>query len=216
MPGLPASIDPDQQTAAADLLQASPGPVFETMEDITLAIEQNQMDFYSWQESGCCLPVGATQATLQGAFTSLQAGQVLIFKEFKGPLTGDQADADPTHRWAVRLTYASTTDHSGKQLVDPIKPAISLTNIEWNSADALPFPLCISSVSSEGLPISGVSVALGNVVPADQGIWTINESLGTVPPNPPPPVSGTAVIAPPCRVRRRRAPALNRSWPTVL
>ena len=36
VPGLPASIDPDQHTAAADCLQASPGPVFESMEDITL------------------------------------------------------------------------------------------------------------------------------------------------------------------------------------
>ena len=190
IPGLPASIDPNLQVAAADLLQASPGPVFESMEDIKLFVEQNQMAFYSWGQSGCCLPVGATQATLGDAYTSLQAGQVLIFEEVKGPLTGDLADADPTHRWAVRLTYASTTDHSGQPLVDPINPGVQLTNIEWNSEDALPFPLCISSMSSAGLPISGVSVAHGNVVAADQGVWTVEESLGTVPPEPPAPVSG--------------------------
>jgi hypothetical protein len=190
IPGLPASIDPNLQVAAADLLQASPGPVFESMEAITLFVEQNQMDFYSWGQSGCCLLVGATQATLQGAFTSLQAGQVLIFEEVRGPLTGDQADADPTHRWAVRLTYASTVDNSGKPLVDPVNPGVQLTNIEWNSDDALPIPLCISSIGSAGLPISGVSVARGNVVAADQGVWTVNESLGAVPPEPPAPVSG--------------------------
>ncbi len=190
IPGLAASIDPNLQVTAADVLQMSPGPIFESMEDITLFVEQNQMDFYSWGQSGCCLPVGATQATLDGVFPSLKAGQVLIFEEAKGPLTGDQADADPTHRWAVRLTYASTTNNSGKPLVDPVNPGVQLTNIEWNIDDALPFPLCISSMSSAGLPISGVSVAHGNVVAADQGVWTVKESLGTVPPNPPAPVSG--------------------------
>jgi hypothetical protein len=190
IPGLPASIDPNLQATAADLLQTSPGPVFESMEDITLVVEQNQMDFYSWGQSGCCLPVGATEATLDGAFPSLQAGQVLIFEEVKGPLTGDQADADPTHRWAVRLTYASTTDNSGKPLVDPVNPGVQLTKIEWATQDALPLPLCISSMSNAGQPVSGVSVAHGNVVAADQGVWTVNEPLGTVPPNPPAPVSG--------------------------
>jgi Baseplate J-like protein len=190
IPGLAASIDPNEQIYAASLLQASPGPVFESMEDITLYIEQNQMDFYTWADGGCCLPVGATQATLAGAFSSLQAGQVLIFQEMVGPLTGNQADADPSHRWAVRLTYASTNDLSGKPLIDPVNPQALLTNIAWNIEDALPFPLCISSVTSTGLPISGVSAALGNVVATDQGVWTVNESLGTVPPAPPAPVAG--------------------------
>ena len=107
-----------------------------------------------------------------------------------GPLTGNPADADPTHRWAVRLTYASTTDNSGNPLADPVNPGVQLTNIAWNSADALPFPLCISSVTSAGLPVSGVSVAHGNVIAADQGTWTTNESLGTVPNAPPAPVAG--------------------------
>jgi hypothetical protein len=190
IPGLPATIDPNLQSTAVDLLQTSPGPVFESMDDITLFVEQNGMDFYSWGQSGCCLPVGATEATLAGPFTSLQAGQVLIFEEVKGPLTGEQADADPAHRWAVRLTYASTTDHYGKPLVDPVNPGTQLTSIQWNTEDALPFPLCISSMSSAGLPVSGVSVARGNVVAADQGVWTTGEPLGAVPPQPPSPVSG--------------------------
>lgn len=190
IPGLAASIDPNEQIYAASLLQASPGPVFESMEDITVYTEQNQMDFYTWGDGECCLPAGATQATLTGSFTSLKAGQVLIFEEVKGPLTGNPADADPTHRWAVRLTSASTTDLSGNPLVDPVNPNVLLTSIAWNSEDALPFPLCISSVTSAGIPISGVSVAVGNVVAADQGVWTVDESLGTVPPAPLAPVAG--------------------------
>jgi hypothetical protein len=195
IPGIAASVDPYENVYAASLLAASPGPIFESMAPLTLYPEQNQMDFYTWGDGQCCLPVGATSATLTGAFpngaySSLAAGQVLIFEEVVGPLTGNPADADPTHRWAVRLTYASTTDNSGNPLADPVNPGVQLTNIAWNSADALPFPLCISSVTSAGLPVSGVSVAHGNVIAADQGTWTVNESLGTVPGAPPAPVAG--------------------------
>jgi hypothetical protein len=196
VPGLAPSVDPNLNVYAADQLQGSPGPIFESMEDATLFVEQNQMDFYTWGDGQCCLPVGTTQATLTGTFPNgeyqtLRAGQVLIFEEIAGPLTGNAADADPTHRWAVRLTYASVTDNSGNALVDPVDPEALLTNIAWSADDALPFPLCISSVTSEGVPISGVSVARGNVIAADQGVWTTNESLGIVPPAPPAPVAGT-------------------------
>jgi hypothetical protein len=195
IPGIAASVDPNENVYAASMLASSPGPIFESMAPLTLYPEQNQMDFYTWGDGQCCLPVGATSATLtgtfpNGAYSSLAAGQVLIFEEVVGPLTGNPADADPTHRWAVRLTYASTTDNSGNPLADPVNPGVQLTNIAWNSADALPFPLCISSVTSAGLPVSGVSVAHGNVIAADQGTWTVNESLGTVPGAPPAPVAG--------------------------
>lgn len=195
VPGLPPSIDPDTQVYLADQLEASSGPVFESMEEITLYIEQNEMQFYSWGDGGCCLPVGTTQATLTGqgllgAYKTLAAGQVLIFEEVIGPTTGDSADADPTHRWAVRLTYASTTDNLGNPLVDPVNPGAFLTNIQWQDEDALPFPLCISSISNDGQPISGVSVARGNVIAADQGVWTKDESLGVVSGAPPTPVAG--------------------------
>jgi len=191
VPGLKASVDPVADAYQASLLAAGSGPVFESMEDITIYAEQNQMGFYSWGDDNCCLPVGATQATLNGAYDSLAAGQVLILVEALGPLTGNPADADPTHRWAVRLTYASTNDQSGNPLIDPVNPAPQLTNIAWNNADALPFPLCITSVTSAGVPNAAVSVALGNVVPTDQGIWTENEPIGKVPLAPAAPVAGS-------------------------
>lgn len=190
VPGVPAAVDPNEQIYAADQLSASPGPVFESMEAVALYQEQNEMDFYTWGDGQCCLPAGATEATLAGAFTSLAAGQVLIFEEWLGPLTGNHADADPTHRWAVRLTYASTTDHSNQLLVDPVNPGQSLTSIAWSSDDALPFPLCLSSVTSAGVPTPGVSVAHGNVIATDQGVWTKDELLGTVPPKRRAPVAG--------------------------
>ena len=42
------------------------------------------------------------------------------------------------------------------------------------SDDAFPFPLCISSTTDAAhgsLPVFGVTVARGNVVPADHGVW---------------------------------------------
>ena len=183
VPGLGPSVDPD--SCAASQLLASPGPVFETMEDIVLHPEQNQMAFYNWGNAQCCLPAGATSATLTGALCSLKPGRVLIFEEVMGPLTGDPADADPTHRWAVRLTAATTTE-------DPVN-ATQLTNIWWAAADALPFPLCLSSVTDANhgsLPKTDVSVARGNIVAADQGVWTTGESLGVVPAAPIAPVTG--------------------------
>jgi hypothetical protein len=189
--GLPASVSPNSYQAAT--LEASPGPAFETLEPVTLHVEQNSMQFYTWENAQCCLPAGATQATLSLPYSSLKVGQVLIFEEAMGPLTGDPADADPTHRWAVRLTVATTNDQSGNPLVDPLNPGTSLTHIEWAAADALPFPLCLSSVTDNdhgSRPLTDVSVALGNVVAADQGVWTIGESLGVVPAPPIAPVTG--------------------------
>ena len=211
--GLPASVDPDRPAATA--LLASPGPVFETMEPITLYVKHNQMEFYTWEDAQCCLPAGATQATLAEAYNSLHAGQVLIFEEAMGPLTGDPADADPTHRWAVRLTVATTNNQSGQPLIDPLNPGVLLTHIEWDAADALPFPLCISSVTDANhgsQPLPAVSVALGNVVAADQGVWTTGESLGTVPSPPIAPVTGIGCN---CVTMPGASPDLPRYTPTL-
>ena len=211
--GLPASVNPNLPAAAT--LQESPGPVFETLEEATLSVEQNRMEFYTWEDAQCCLPAGATQATLTGAFSTLRAGQVLIFEEAMGPLTGDPADADPTHRWAVRLTVATTNNHSGQPLVDPVNPGIFLTHIEWAAADALPFPLCISSLTDANhgsRPLPAVSVALGNVVAADQGVWTSGESLGVVPCPPIAPVTGIGCN---CVTMPGAAPSLPRYAPTL-
>jgi hypothetical protein len=210
--GLGPAVNPDSYAAAT--LKASPGPVFESMEACTLYVEQDQMDFYTWGGDLCCLPVGATCATLNGAFPTLAPGRVLIFEEAMGPLTGDPADADPTHRWVVRLTVATTKDSSGVALTDPVNGE-PLTRIEWAAADALPFPLCLSSITDAAhgsQPLAGVSVARGNVLAADQGMWTLGEILDPVPPMPLGPVTGIGcnctTIPGAAVVRPRYEPAL--------
>ncbi len=112
-------------------------------------------------------------------------------EEILGPQTGNPEDADPQKRWAVRLTAVQTLDFQNQVLVDPLngKP---ITNIWWAAEDALPFPLCISSttdVPHGSKPVINVSVALGNIVPADHGSWVDWEDLGEVPAAPESPIT---------------------------
>jgi hypothetical protein len=190
VPGLPLAAklgDPvAQQLAKANQ------PVFASLQDTTLFQEQNEIHFYAWGDTRCCLVPNATEATLAGNLTTLKTGDVLVFLEKCGPLTGDPQDADPTHRWAVCLTSVSTTDHLGNVLVDPLNAQL-ITRITWSQDDALPFPLCISSVTDaeHGLiPVPAVSVALGNVIAADHGVWIDSEQLDIVPPAPAAPPAG--------------------------
>lgn len=181
-PGVPAVVKPKDLPHVA-ALQATTQPVFVSQCDVKLQIEQNIISFYTWSDTNCCLPAGATAATLSGNLSTLGVGSVLVFEEQKGPLTGDPSDADPTHRWAVRLTRVRWQDDAGYPLVDPYTPA-PISEVEWAVEDALPFPLCLSSSLTTGaltVPIADVSVAHGNLVPADHGLPVTGEVLGVVP-----------------------------------
>ena len=118
--------------------------VFATLADATLSHSLEEIPFHTWRDTGSCLPAGATAATLGGHLDALSAGDVLLFEEVLGPLTGAAEDADRRHRWVVRLTGLHHTDHNGLALVDPVSGEL-VTEIAWDAADALPFPLCLSS-----------------------------------------------------------------------
>ena len=178
----------------AQKVAASDQPVFTSLRKAVLFQEQNVMNFYTWSEADCCLPAGATEATLEKSLTTLAVGDVLIFEEITGPKSGDRADADPTRRCAVRLTSVVTKDHKQRALVDPLN-GTAITRIAWSAEDALPFPICISSTtdaSHGGRSIYPVSVARGNVIAADHGVQiAAPEHLGIVPVPPPAPAAGT-------------------------
>jgi hypothetical protein len=141
--------------------------VFETLFGITAHPELNELDFYTWSDGQCCLPQGATQATLvdNGAGALLKAGDLLLFEEAKSPATGNTVDADPAHRQVVRLSQVGlATDPLNNQKV---------INIQWLPADALTFPLCLSTIltnQSGTVSVPNVSVARGNIVLADHGL----------------------------------------------
>jgi hypothetical protein len=167
----------------------------------------SEIDFYTWGDGRCCLAKGATAATLLDAWAStpaptgelprateaptntpqrtlhLQAGDVLIFEEVIGPLTGNPADADPTHRQAVRLT--KVTEEVDTLFTSEANPnGQPVLAIEWGPEDALGFTLCISSrmPAPDCGPMQNVSVARGNVILVDNGSPT-TETLGVVPTN---------------------------------
>jgi hypothetical protein len=177
----------------ADFAKAPAGSytVFEALmsdstRTITLRQAHNEIRFYTWGDCACCLPSGTTSATLAdfapgetARVLNLNPGDILIFEEVIGPHTGNPADADPTHRQAVRLTVV-------KKDVDPLfnrdAGGLPVLRITWCAEDALAFPLCLSAL----MPVpdctcrDGVSVARGNVLLVDQGLST-TETLGTVP-----------------------------------
>jgi len=171
-------------SAYSQALNESP-QVFELMENAPLFAAHNAMNLYTWGDRRCCLPAGATSAWLNGSFPDLVPGMVLIFKEVLGPDTGIAADADPTHRCAVRLTAVTPDeDPIGNLFLSPPSPApLPLTRIEWVTADALPFAVCVSSMTTGAAAayVDGVSIVLGNNALADCGRTILNEELTTVP-----------------------------------
>jgi hypothetical protein len=210
LPGLAPVLAPAALDRALDR-----GPqVFEPLHGKTLLPAHNAMDFYTWGSGECCLPRNATRATLAGDYPELAVGDVLILSERVGPHTGREADADPTRRHAVRLTavQAGLTD---ELLLEPGAAPAAITEIRWAEDDALPFPLCISSVADDaagGGAVTRVSHALGNVVLADHGRTVKGEVLPPVP-QPhlslvPEPTGDTCTCPAPVPVPPRHAPLL--------
>lgn len=104
----------------------------------------------------------------------LKLGDVLILEEVIGPKTGNQADADPKRRHAVRLTDVQLGH-------DPLFPGLALTEITWAEEDSLPFPLCVSAMGppTKCEVIENISVARGNLILVDHG-QRITEDLPPV------------------------------------
>jgi len=162
--------------------------VFETLHPVTLRAANSRIRVHNWGDDRCCLPRGATRATLvrasAGGLVDLRVGDVLVFEEVRSPGTRAEADADPRHRHAVRLTGVVpavdplfTEDEDSNQL-------LRLLEVSWDPQDALPFTLCLWDVADASDPdlLHPVSVARGNVVLADHG-RTVAEELDELVPD---------------------------------
>ncbi len=161
----------DQALKAADA-------VFETMAEAHLHSNLNEITIHTWGNRECCLPRGTTTVDLRddlafdptkdelngtrGEVWRLKRGDFLLFEEVFGPETGLEADANPEHRQIVRLTDVQTKH-------DPVE-GVDLTRVTWDFADRLSFPLCVSARLTKGQRYEpAISVARGNLVPADHG-----------------------------------------------
>ncbi len=161
------------ETELGEVLSQHPAEIFELTHDLSLRAAHNRISLYTWGDEACCLPAGATRATLRdsadpAAALQLQVGDVLILEEVLSPVTGLAADADPTHRWAVRLTEVTPGQDTLFE-----QPVVA---IAWGLDDALPFPLCLSTVL-DGQLVEDVSLARGNVALADHGRTLSGEEL---------------------------------------
>jgi hypothetical protein len=184
----PGIIPPEGISAAI----GAGAEVFETMHGATLYADHDEIKLYTWGDRECCLPKGATGATLRGKLDNLGRGDFLLFEEVRGPGTGAPGDADPKHRHVVRLTRVAPTQDrlGGRFALQPKDDPVDVTEIEWHPEDALPFPLCVSARTDEehgGDYVENVSVARGNIVLADHGLTIEDEPLGAVPDEDPTP-----------------------------
>jgi hypothetical protein len=196
--GTAATLAPEELAKALD----DGAVVFETLGDLVLHPELGEIELYTWSDRECCLPAGATAATLVGPLpvrapagrsrrlqgrpladetqpAGLGEGDFLLFEEVLGPRTGAAADADPRHRHVVRLTSVRID-------TDPLD-GTAMVEVTWDAADALPFPLCVSGRTDDAHGaryLEGVSVARGNLVPADHGLTVRGADLDPVPEDP--------------------------------
>ncbi|MFF7441749.1 putative baseplate assembly protein [Streptomyces sp. NPDC008122] len=210
---VPARVGPGSPELRAAL--AARPVVFETVETALLHSDLAAMRFHTWGDQGCCLPTGATSATLRGDHPQLRAGDVLVLAETVSPTTRRAVDADPTRRWAVRLVDVRSSEDPAGGLFEnpPTSGPLPVTEIAWHEEDALPFPLCLGVV--EGA--LETARAWGNIVLADHGQSVsgpggTGEPLGEVPaprlvrvPRP-----GQAGAMPPGAVPARYRPTLAR------
>jgi hypothetical protein len=171
----------------------------------------NEIHLYTWGDRECCLPRGATQATLVDGSSrhepvapspvqqQEQSGQpprraTVVYDRVLDLRPGDYllfeevigpgtGDARDANPVHRHIVRLTRVKQTVDRLCDPPLP---LVEIEWAEADALPFPLCLSAI----VPALGceyvehISVARGNIVPVDHG-RTLKEPLdGLVPARP--------------------------------
>jgi hypothetical protein len=165
----------------ATSLQGIPGTNFEAFEvdrrnhpsELHFHAAHNEIEIYTWGDDQCCLDKGATHATLldtgyrteEGTARALclKTGDIVVFEEVLGSKSGVEADANPTHRHAVRLTRCTKSQDAllGHLVLD----------IEWAVEDALPFSFCLSSrrPPPDCDTIRNITVVRGNIVVCSHG-----------------------------------------------
>jgi hypothetical protein len=176
---IPATADFEQDSALAHTV------VFETTADVRIIENHNELRIHTWGDRLCCLSRDARELFLYrdnagvAVRPDLMDGEYLLIEEVRSPQTGLPADADPKHRQvllieSVQLTEdpAFTSAIAGGILVPRINPAdppLPLLKVIFAKAQTLGFPPCISAETVDHLAIEPVTVARGNIAPADHG-----------------------------------------------
>lgn len=175
---------------------------------IVLYPAHNEIHFYTWDDTECCLPRGATRATLRDEWLAAPvppvaqtAQQFPAKKKSIKPIPSCLRERQLRHLQpgdilvfeevrGPKTGHKADADPSQrhvvrltevKLVVDPLH-AQPVVEIAWAVADALPFPLCLSAVgrAPDCELIEPISVARGNIVLVDHGATRQPEGLGTV------------------------------------
>jgi len=123
----------DTLVAPADLERAvdAGAVVFETLECVKLHSGQNEIAFYTWSDSECCLPAGATTATLVQPPAELRPNSRSSSRRcWAADRGGGRRRPAPPPRGAADRLYPRTDPVTQRQVVDVV----------WDAADALPSP----------------------------------------------------------------------------
>ncbi|MBZ5621701.1 MAG: hypothetical protein LAQ69_23685 [Acidobacteriia bacterium] len=189
----PPGFEIDGARITADSLVTDPAlasaVVFETTFPLDLDPRNNRIVIHTWGNDECCLAAGSTEAFLYTILPSniadlptLKKGDFLLLEEVLGPLTGLAADANPAHRQVVQLDqdplvdedplFSNITVAGIPQPILPLQTPLPLLRVHWRIADALTFPLCLSTRPVDEPLIRNATVARGNIVLADHGITT--------------------------------------------
>jgi hypothetical protein len=137
--------------------------VFETLHEVEATKARNGIGVHDWHDGRCCLPAGATSATLLGgpAELGLVGGDVLVLERVDA--AGEPISAD-RQRHVVRLREDPVAEQ------DPIDGA-ALSRIRWHDDDRL--PVAITLDDGDG-PVDRLIVR-ANVVLAEHGLTVAEE-----------------------------------------
>lgn len=159
--------------------------VFELKADVRVLEIHNEMRIHTWDDQFCCLGANTTEVFLYrdnagvAVRPTLQAADYLLLEEVRSPVTGLEADANSKHRQVllvggVEATFdaAFTNAVAGGVLTPRLNtadPALPLLRVVFAKGQTLSFPACISAETDDHRVIDPVTVARGNIAPADHG-----------------------------------------------
>jgi hypothetical protein len=234
--GKPLTEDDLRNVAAEQYL------VFEPVADdpprpVKLRVAHNEIHLYTWGEAECCLPRGATRATLRDGWVkeppALPPGKPPY--GYEPPDDCEVPPPPPPRKRQLALEVGdlllfeevkgpktgnpADADRSHRHVVrlTRVEEAVDelygqpVLEIEWAGEDALPFPLCLSAIGGEDCKLLEVSVARGNLFLADHGRRFQDEPVSVPPGKQVPRCEGEGRLAEVPQTAGRFNPALTRA-----
>ena len=177
VPGLPVAGGADGPLAAQ---LSGTAPAFAAIQPVSLATEQDEITFYTWGDENCCLPAGATMATLTGNLTEPGAGRrSSSSRRSSGRVPGQRRT--PTRRTAARSCSPPSGGPTTRARRSRIRRSPDGDHAGQLGRRGRAAVRAVPERTIDGSPVADISVAYGNIVLADQGTWVSAEELPEVP-----------------------------------